>query len=433
MSATKDLVRELNNALNEAETQGTREVYWGFQEQREALFSHNFKSLATKTIPKQLIAQIATVITLNSDRLYEAIYTLTLTSVIAGVTQSRFSIPITQSIDVDWRLVNEDARAFAKTYAYDLIKDINQTTIKGISSAIDQYIKGGGSFDDLMDSIRPLLKTEASTARIEAIFHVDRAEMVSVTEVTRAYAEGKINGYMASGLAHKRPSVAPPAHPRCRCDVRPEEKDDGSWVWIWLTANDDLVCPICSPYITNPEVGIARNAPKSEKAIDLLYALEYRLAHSSKFEVWSHLLNAKGLTHTKAIGNVGYVEGKANGGLVIYNRVFNPFKHVEGLGWGDLVMLHWEGIRELRVIGRDHSGAPLRHVLVAEPAFYEIRPSEINRLFNHSVATVGNHHRQDILTGKTAVTEANRSLSHDVFTTLAAALGGCLTYTREVF
>jgi len=47
MSATKDLVRELNNALTEAETQGMREVYWGFQEQREALFNHNFKSFAT--------------------------------------------------------------------------------------------------------------------------------------------------------------------------------------------------------------------------------------------------------------------------------------------------------------------------------------------------------------------------------------------------
>ena len=51
----------------------------------------------------------------------------------------------------------------------------------------------------------------------------------------------------ASGLNIREPSQVPPAHPRCRCGINPKRKGRGHWVYVWLTAMDDRVCPICGP------------------------------------------------------------------------------------------------------------------------------------------------------------------------------------------
>jgi SPP1 gp7 family putative phage head morphogenesis protein len=59
--------------------------------------------------------------------------------------------------------------------------------------------------------------------RLGRIYSPVRAEMIAVTEVTRAAAEGE------------------------RATVREIEKEGIRMVEVWQTNNDSLVCPICGP------------------------------------------------------------------------------------------------------------------------------------------------------------------------------------------
>ncbi|NJN53997.1 MAG: hypothetical protein HC804_04095 [Anaerolineae bacterium] len=162
---------------------------------------------------------------------------------------------------IDWALADAAAAEFVKGYAFDLVTGINNTTASRLRGVVVDWIEKGGTLDDLTESIRPIFANEAATARIEAIFNVDRARMIAETEATRAYAEGKIAGYTASGLAEYPPEKKPPddSHVRCRCDVTLERQPNGEWHWVWLTANDEFTCPTCSA-LHNQSVGLAKEA-----------------------------------------------------------------------------------------------------------------------------------------------------------------------------
>lgn len=107
--------------------------------------------------------------------------------------------------------INTEALAWARKYGYDLVRNINQTTVDTLRTAISNFIQTPGmTIGDVM-SMLP--------------FDADRALRVSVTEVTRAYAEG--NRIAGEELQDQFPGV----------DV----------IEIWFTNNDDLVCDICGP------------------------------------------------------------------------------------------------------------------------------------------------------------------------------------------
>lgn len=165
-------------------------------------------------------------------------------------------------LGVDWALADAAAADFVRGYAFDLVTGINTTTASRLRAVMKDWIEKGGTLDDLTSSIRPIFANAPDTARIEAIFNVDRARMIAETEATRAYAEGKIAGYTASGLADYPPEKKPPddSHVRCRCDVTLERQPNGEWHWIWLTVRDERVCPVCGP-LHNQSVGLAKEAP----------------------------------------------------------------------------------------------------------------------------------------------------------------------------
>ncbi|MGC9395384.1 MAG: minor capsid protein [Anaerolineae bacterium] len=110
-------------------------------------------------------------------------------------------------IQVDWNLVDQNALAWAQAYTYDLVGGITQTTREKLQSAIGDWLRAGEAFPQLRE-------------RVEAIFDdPKRAELIAVTETTRAVAEGNTQAWQAAGV----------------------------WGREWRTARDELVCPVCGP------------------------------------------------------------------------------------------------------------------------------------------------------------------------------------------
>jgi hypothetical protein len=116
-----------------------------------------------------------------------------------------------QNIGLDYTLSNTLASDFAKSYAFDLIKNINSTTRDAVSTAVQNYIDIPGF--TLQDLIQQLPYTEK------------RALNIAVTEITRVY--GEANLIAGRQLKEEYPNVRV--------------------IKIWHTNNDDRVCPICGP------------------------------------------------------------------------------------------------------------------------------------------------------------------------------------------
>ena len=110
-------------------------------------------------------------------------------------------------IELDLELVNEAARAWAETYTYALVDQITDTSAALLQDEFSRWIASGEPLDDLIKKLEPM-------------FGSVRAEMVAVTEVTRAFAEGNLIAWRESGVVEGK---------------------------RWMTAQDDLVCSICAP------------------------------------------------------------------------------------------------------------------------------------------------------------------------------------------
>lgn len=135
---------------------------------------------------------------------------------------------LTTDLGVSWTLPNQAAATWASSYAYDLIKDINKNSQAMMQDAIQQYFVDQLTRGDLEDLI----------ART---FGPVRAELIAVTEITRAASAGEdetIQGLKSQGiilepywqtnaddlvcdicgpLHQKQTDELPPAHPGCRC------------------------------------------------------------------------------------------------------------------------------------------------------------------------------------------------------------------------
>lgn len=156
------------------------------------------------------------------------------------------------TLGFDWALANEGAAAWAEQYAATLTKDITATTLKQTQAALATFqstpgmtrgdlerliLQGSEGIEDLV----------SKTGRI--IPATERAEMIAITETTRSYSAGEVEGMRASGLAMVEPDPerTPPIHVNCRCDINPFPREDGVMSWKFLTLNDDLVCELCAP------------------------------------------------------------------------------------------------------------------------------------------------------------------------------------------
>lgn len=114
-------------------------------------------------------------------------------------------------IGADVGIVQTGVLRWAKEYGFEMVKGINDTSRKAIAEALEQFADVPDFiFQDFADMIAPT-------------FGPVRSEMIAVTETTRAYYEGG-----AAAIDEIR-----------RGGIK--------MVGIWETANDDRVCPICGP------------------------------------------------------------------------------------------------------------------------------------------------------------------------------------------
>lgn len=151
-----------------------------------------------------------------------------------------------KAIDVDWNLLAHEARDFAKTYLFNLIRNVDETTRKATQDAVTKWIESGEPLDSLRSALRDIFQNEA------------RAALISQTESTRAFAEGSKERYrradiqyvkwntvnagdvcpVCEALGNEPPAPIdqgfkadsgdsfPPNHPGCRCWLRPVLSED---------------------------------------------------------------------------------------------------------------------------------------------------------------------------------------------------------------
>ena len=112
-------------------------------------------------------------------------------------------------VGVDWLLVADAAAEWAHRYAFDLIKDINDTSLRLVSRAIQRFVQTpGATREELETMLRPY-------------FGEVRASMIAVTETTRAYAQGEIE------------------------TAKIAERAGLKMIPVWNTSEDELVCAVC--------------------------------------------------------------------------------------------------------------------------------------------------------------------------------------------
>lgn len=114
------------------------------------------------------------------------------------------------TIGVEWSLVNARAASWAKQYTFELVKGITDTTRATLQKVVAEYFEVGLTIGQIEDLIAPT-------------FGPVRAEMISVTEVTRASTAGE------RALAEELRQAG--------INMRP----------IFQTNRDELVCELCGP------------------------------------------------------------------------------------------------------------------------------------------------------------------------------------------
>ena len=110
-------------------------------------------------------------------------------------------------LNIDFSLVNNYARAWAVVNTADVVAKITSTSMDAFTEKFPGWVEAGGTLDELIAQLTPH-------------YGPWRAEMIAVTETTRAYAKGNEVMWGASGVV------------------------DGKQ---WNTAEDELVCEICGP------------------------------------------------------------------------------------------------------------------------------------------------------------------------------------------
>lgn len=112
-------------------------------------------------------------------------------------------------VGFDPAAVDAAAEAWASQYSYDLVKGIDATTRETVSNAVTAFINTPGMTNaDVMD-------------KLSGTFGESRAEMIAITEVTRAFSAGEqIYQNMLNEMGVET-------------------------VREWLTSEDEKVCPIC--------------------------------------------------------------------------------------------------------------------------------------------------------------------------------------------
>ena len=120
-------------------------------------------------------------------------------------------------VGIEWGVIAEEAAAWAEQYAGELIRGITDTTRKVVGRKVAEFIRTPGrTIGDLKADLAPH-------------FGETRAQMIAVTETTRAYAAGTT--FYQNALAEAGVKM----------------------VRVWHTSRDEKVCVQCGPLDGKPE------------------------------------------------------------------------------------------------------------------------------------------------------------------------------------
>lgn len=119
-------------------------------------------------------------------------------------------------IGVDWAGVNTAAANWARLHSETVMRELFNRTYEGVSTLVPQYFEQHWRMSDL-------------SAALERYYSSVRAEMIAVTETTRALVEGEKE--IIAALSRESGAEMVP---------------------IWMTAHDERVCPLCGPRNEKP-------------------------------------------------------------------------------------------------------------------------------------------------------------------------------------
>jgi SPP1 gp7 family putative phage head morphogenesis protein len=190
----------------------------------------------------------------QADDLYRGTERVLFEIFFAGGKVGERLLPKKARVLLDWDVFNQAAVEYLDLYRLNTVAGIEAVTQQRAVAAIQQWIKSGEPLNHL-------------TAKLDPIFGASRAQRIAVTEVTRTYAAGNISAWKTTGLVSQKvwqtandervcpicgplhdqvvnleadfsldqlalpPEMAlsgneyiyfqPPAHPNCRCWLKP--------------------------------------------------------------------------------------------------------------------------------------------------------------------------------------------------------------------
>jgi SPP1 gp7 family putative phage head morphogenesis protein len=126
-------------------------------------------------------------------------------------------------IQLDWGLINDQARAWAVVHTAQVVAQISNTSMETFERHFPDWVASGKPLQALIDELTPIYKS--------------RASMIAATETTRAYAQGNIITWGASGVVDR---------------IK------------WFTARDEWVCPICRGDLSGAVTELGKSFPGYE-------------------------------------------------------------------------------------------------------------------------------------------------------------------------
>lgn len=180
--------------------------------------------------------------TLEAEILYEILLPYITESVVGSAYRSYVELSAESEIGISWEAVNQMAIDWSANYTAQVVAQISKTSMAAFTEKFEPWLLSGEPLSALVEQLTPF-------------YGEIRAEMIAVTEVTRAFAEGNmlfwnstgmVTGYNfrtardekvcplcdgISGAASRNPhrmddvDDLPPKHVRCRCAITPILKD----------------------------------------------------------------------------------------------------------------------------------------------------------------------------------------------------------------
>ena len=144
-------------------------------------------------------------------------------------------------VGFDNALANTEAADWARRHTDELLLQFGTTTRKQVNSIIANWFTTPGGLVGEFVEIPGMTLGDLATALERVLgYNKYRARMIARTESTRALSAGRETSRVTAGLP--RTLYRAPAHVNCRCGDSEELLADGTWVVIWQTRRDEVVC-----------------------------------------------------------------------------------------------------------------------------------------------------------------------------------------------